>query len=113
MLKFSRRCSRCGVVESAETCCERHFIHSFNEVLCNTCVHNLIEKGQITEVKDDDGEVAYKQNLENIYKRMLEIEEENQNLEDKMYRNKRLLRRLERIRDFIEMNKVERDGEDE
>jgi hypothetical protein len=113
MLKFSRRCSRCGVVESAETCYERHFIHSFNEVLCDTCVHNLSEKGQITEVKGENGEIAYKQNLENIYKRMLEIEEENQNLEDTMYRNKRLLRRLERIRDFIEMNKVERDGEED
>ena len=112
MLKFSRRCSRCGVVEPAETCYERHFIHSFNEVLCNTCVTSLLEKGQITEVKDEEGNIHYKQNLENIYKRMLEIEEENQKLEDEMYRNKRLLRRLERIRDFIEMNKVEREGEE-
>jgi hypothetical protein len=109
MLKFSRRCSRCGVVEIAEKCYERHFISSFNEVLCDICVENLIEKGQITAVTDSEGNIAYKQNLENIYKRIIEIEAENENLEATIYQNKRMLRRLERIKDFVEMNSTERD----
>lgn len=109
MVKFSRRCSRCGVVEVAEKCYERHFISSFNEVLCDICVDNLLEKGQITAVTDEDGNLAYKQNLENIYKRILEIEAENEKLESSIYQNKRMLRRLERIKDFVEMNTTERD----
>lgn len=109
MLKFSRRCSRCGVVEVAEKCYERHFINAFNEVLCDICVDSLIEKEQILEVKDHEGNVAYKQNLENIYKRILELEAENVNIEATIYQNKRMLRRLERIKDFVEMNSTERD----
>ncbi len=109
MLKFSRRCSRCGVVESAEKCKERHFLSSFNEVLCDECVANLIEKGQITEIKDDEGNVGYKQNLENIYQRIIELEEENEKLETQKYKNKRMLRRLERIKDFVEMKTDERE----
>lgn len=110
MLKFSRRCSRCGIVEIAEKCYERHFISSFNEVLCDSCVEGLLEKGQITEVKDEEGNVAYKQNLENIYKRILELEAENEKLESSIYQNKRMLRRLERIKDFVEMNVTDRDS---
>jgi len=109
MLKFSRKCSRCGVVEVAEKCYERHFISSFNEVLCDTCVENLLKKGQISAVTDAEGNIAYKQNLENIYKRIIEIEEENGTLEQKIYQNKRMLRRLERIKDFVEMSSTERD----
>lgn len=109
MLKFSRRCSRCGVVEVAEKCYERHFINAFNEVLCDNCVENLIEKDQIIEVKDEEGNVGYKQNLENIYKRILELEAENEKLESSIYQNKRMLRRLERIKDFVEMNVTDRD----
>ena len=109
MLKFSRRCSRCGVVESAEKCQERHFLSSFNEVLCDECVTNLTEKGQITEIKDDEGNVGYKQNLENIYQRIIELEQTNAELETQIYKNKRMLRRLERIKDFVEMKTDDRD----
>lgn len=109
MLKFSRRCSRCGVVESAEKCQERHFLSSFNEVLCDECVVNLKEKGQITEIKDEEGNVSYKQNLENIYQRVIDLEETNRLLETEIYKNKRMLRRLERIKDFVEMKTDERD----
>ncbi|MGI6395596.1 MAG: hypothetical protein ACOX2F_12870 [bacterium] len=109
MLKFSRRCSRCGAVEVAEKCYERHFISSFNEVLCDPCVENLLEKGQISAVTDADGNIAYKQNLEDIYKKIIEIEEENQTLEKQMYQNKRMLQRLERIKDFVEMNTLDRE----
>ena len=109
MLKFSRRCSRCGVVESAERCKERHFLTSFNEVLCDECVTNLIKKGQIAEIKDDEGNVAFKQNLENLYKRVIELEETNATLESEIYKNKRMLRRLERIKDFVEMKATDRD----
>lgn len=109
MLKFSRRCSRCGVVESAEKCQERHFLSSFNEVLCDECVTNLTEKGQITEITDEEGNVGYKQNLENIYQRIIDLEGTNKELETEIYKNKRMLRRLERIKDFVEMKTNERD----
>lgn len=109
MLKFSRRCSRCGIVEVADKCYERHFISSFNEVLCDTCIENLIDKGQVAAVTDADGNIAYKQNLENIYKKIIEIEQENASLEKDIYHNKRMLRRLERIKDFVEMSATERD----
>lgn len=109
MLKFSRRCSRCGVIEEAERCKERHFLSSYNEVLCDECVTNLLEKGQITKVEDHEGNAAYKQNLENIYKRIVELEDENEKLESQKYKNKRMLRRLERIKDFVEMKTDDRD----
>ena len=79
MVKFNkRRCERCGELKSDSECYERRFVYSFNEVLCDDCLHSLIAKGQIIEKKGDDGNAVYEQNLEHIYKRLVELDEDNE-----------------------------------
>ena len=104
-----RRCERCGELKNDSECYERRFIYSFNEVLCDACVASLIEKGQIVEKKDADGNTVYQQNLEHIYKRIVELEEENEQLNEQIFQNRKMLKRLEKIRDFVEMNISSRD----
>ncbi len=104
-----RRCERCGELKNDTECYERRFVHSFNEVLCDECVASLLEKGQITKKELPDGSVVYQQNLEHIYKRLVELDEENDRLREQIYRNQKMLKRLEKIRDFVEMNTASRD----
>ena len=105
MVKFNkRRCERCGELKSDSESYERRFIYSFNEVLCDECLHSLINKGQILEQKGEDGNPVYQQNLEHIYKRLVELDEDNEKLREQIYKNQRMLKRLEKIRDFVEMD---------
>lgn len=105
MVKFNkRRCERCGELKKDSESYERRFVYSFNEVLCDECLHSLVEKGQILQKKDEDGGDIYEQNLEHIYKRLVELDEDNEKLREKIFHNQRMLQRLEKIRDFVEMD---------